>query len=255
MALTSPNTAATQTYAQKPPRTSNPPTTLAVTAMAIARIAHRIRNRCTPRMIIDHGPGRGNPASLQVPGRPIDAAFAAPLGCGSVALDEALRKRREEICVGHLTTENAHDFDRAIGYFARPRYDLLATGEVYDGAAELGRLMHENVTAFPDFHYEVLHMHHADEAIVVEGRFRGTHRGTWRGLPSTGRTVDFPMLIVFPFEGESMMGERIYFDLNTALRQLGVARDPNTASGKIATVLNHPLTIGRALFRSLARRR
>jgi hypothetical protein len=63
------------------------------------------------------------------------------------------------------------------------------------------------------------------------------------------------MLIVFPFEGEAMMGERIFFDLNTALRQLGVARDPNTTSGKIATVLNHPVTIGRALLRPIRRRR
>src|SRR5438105_14179386 len=115
--------------------------------------------------------------------------------------------------------------------------------------------MQENVTAFPDFRYDVEHMHHADEAIVVEGTFRGTHEGVWRGLPATGRKVEFPMLIVFPFEGEAMMGERIYFDLNTALRQLGVARDPNSLSGKLTTVLNHPITIGRALVRSLRRRR
>ena len=63
------------------------------------------------------------------------------------------------------------------------------------------------------------------------------------------------MLIVFPFEGEAMMGERIFFDLNTALRQLGVARDPNSTAGKVTTALNHPVTIGRALLRKLGRRR
>ncbi|SRR6266567_2566866 len=170
-------------------------------------------------------------------------------------VDEALRKKREEACIGHMTAENAHAFDEAIGFFAHPRYDLLATGEVYDGAIELGRLMQENVTAFPDFNYEWERVHHADEAMVVEGTFRGTHLGTWRGLPATGRRVEFPMLIVFPFEGEAMMGERIFFDLNTALRQLRVARDPNSTSGKIATVLNHPVTITRALLRKLGRRR
>jgi steroid delta-isomerase-like uncharacterized protein len=172
-----------------------------------------------------------------------------------VALDEALRMKREEICLAHMTAENAHQFDEAIGFFAHPRYELIATGEVYDGAAELGGLMQQNVTAFPDFRYDVDTIHHADHAIVVEGTFRGTHEGTWRGLPATGRRVEVPMLIVFPFEGESMMGERIFFDLGTALRQLGVARDPNTTSGKIATVLNHPITIGRALLRPLGPRR
>jgi steroid delta-isomerase-like uncharacterized protein len=169
--------------------------------------------------------------------------------------DEVLRKKREEVCIGHMTAENAHDFDVAIGFFHRPRYDVMATGEVHDGSEALHRLMQENVTAFPDFSYEFERVHHADEAIVVEGTFRGTHQGLWRGLPATGRKVEFPMLIVFPFEEEAMMGERIFFDLNTALRQLGVARDPNSLSGKITTVLNHPITIGRALVRNLRRRR
>src|SRR5207245_9154734 len=34
----------------------------------------------------------------------------------------------------------------------------------------------------------------------------------------------------------------------------GVARDPNSTAGKITTVLNHPITIGRALLRTLGRR-
>jgi steroid delta-isomerase-like uncharacterized protein len=172
-----------------------------------------------------------------------------------VAIDDALRHRRETLCIAHMTEENAHEFADAIGRFARPRYEIVATGEVYDGRDELARLMHENVTAFPDFRYEWERIHHADEAIIVEGTFGGTQLGTWRGLPATGRRVEFPMLIVFPFEGERMMGERIFFDLGTALRQLGVARDPNSVAGKLTTALSHPITVGRALARSARHRR
>ena len=153
-----------------------------------------------------------------------------------------------------MRAENAHRFDEAIGFFARPRYELVATGEVFDGVGPLGGLMQENVTAFPDFHYDITQLHHADDVIVVEGSFRGTHEGRWRVLPATGRRVDFPMLIVFLFDGDQMMGERIYFDLSTALRQLGVARDPNTVAGQISTALNHPITLGRALLRGARRR-
>lgn len=169
-------------------------------------------------------------------------------------IDEALRERRKELCLAHMTAENAHDFDKAIAYFARPRYDVIATGEVYDGSEELHRFMHENVIAFPDFHYDVELMHHADDAIVVEGRFRGTHEGMWRGLPGTGSTVDFPMLLVFPFEGEDMLGERIFFDLDTSLRQLGMSWDPNSARGKLTAALNHPITVAKAYLRSFRRR-
>ena len=170
-------------------------------------------------------------------------------------VDETLRRKREQACVGHMMAENAHTFDEAIGFFARPRYEVVATGEVYEGTAELGRFMQENVTAFPDFNYEFDRLYFADHAIVAEGTFRGTHLGTWHWLPATGRKVEFPMLIVFSFEGEAMTGERIFFDLNTALRQLGVSRDPNSPSGRIATILNHPITIGRALLRKLRRSR
>ena len=138
-----------------------------------------------------------------------------------MAVDEDLRKRREEICLGHMRAENAHRFDEAIGFFARPRYGLVATGEVFDGAGPLGGLMQENVTAFPDFHYDFTHLHHAEDVIVVEGSFRGTHEGKVARTAGYGRRVDFPMLIVFPFEGDRMMGERIYFDLSTALASSG----------------------------------
>ena len=59
------------------------------------------------------------------------------------------------------------------------------------------------------------------------------------------------MIIVFQFEEERMVCEKTYFDIGTPLRQLGVARDPNSRGGKIATALNHPLVVGRALIGSL----
>ena len=45
------------------------------------------------------------------------------------------------------------------------------------------------------------------------------------------------------------MCERVYFDSATILRQLGIAHDPLTLRGRLATVANHPVTIGRALVR------
>ena len=169
-------------------------------------------------------------------------------------IDDGLRARREAICFGHMADENAHDFERAIAAFGHARYEVIATGETYDGAARVEELMHENQAAFPDFHYHVERTHYADDAIIVEGRFTGTHEGVWRGLPPTGRRVDFPMLVVFRFEGEAMRGERIFFDLLTVLRQLGVARDPNSLAGKIEVALSHPVTLGRAALRGLGRR-
>jgi len=166
-----------------------------------------------------------------------------------------LRALRRAAVLEHMTAENAHDFERSIGAFGHARYEIVATGETYDGADGVHGFLLENKRAFPDFHFDVRRIRDADDAVIVEGDFRGTHLGTWRGLPATGRAIDFPLIIVFEFENERLVCERTYFDLGTPLRQLGVARDPNTRSGQIATVMNHPLTFARALGRQTRIRR
>jgi hypothetical protein len=55
-------------------------------------------------------------------------------------------------------------------------------------------------------------------------------------------------------EDENLVCERVYFDSATVLRQLGIAHDPLTVRGRVATVLNHPLTIGGAVVRGILRR-
>ena len=153
-----------------------------------------------------------------------------------------------------MEAENAHDFERCIAAFDHPRYEIIATGEVWDGHSGVNTLLNENKKGFSDFQFHPQNMHHADDAVIVEGRFTGTHDGSWRGLPATGRTVDFPLIIVFVFEGERMVCERTYFNIGTPLTQLGVARDPNSTGGKVATLLNHPLVVGKALVRSARHR-
>ncbi len=154
----------------------------------------------------------------------------------------------------HMEAENAHDFERCIAMFAHPRYEIIATGEVWDGHSGVNALLQENKKGFPDFRFHPESFHHSAEAVIVEGRFTGTHSGNWRGLPPTGRKVDFRLIIVFQFEGEQMVCERTYFDIGTPLRQLGVARDPNSRVGKLATAFNHPVVVGRAMIRSVLNR-
>jgi steroid delta-isomerase-like uncharacterized protein len=167
-----------------------------------------------------------------------------------MGVDIKTRQVREAAVREHMEAENAHEFDRCIAAFAHPRYEIVATGEVWDGHSGVNALLNENRRGFPDFHFQPQSWHHASDAVIVEGRFTGTHLGSWRGLPATRRKVDFPLIIVFMFEGEKLVCERTYFDLGTPLRQLGVARDPNSLGGKIGAAISHPITIGRALIRS-----
>ena len=161
---------------------------------------------------------------------------------------------RLETVLEHMRLENAHDFPGCVAKFGSAKYEVLADGTEYHGESAVAGFLDENKRAFPDFHFEPTRVSPAPEVIVVEGRFQGTHKGLWRGLPPTGKRVDFPMCLVFEFEGESMVNERIYMDLGTPLRQLGVAFDPNGIRFKLVTALTHPVTLTRALLSALVRR-
>jgi steroid delta-isomerase-like uncharacterized protein len=171
-----------------------------------------------------------------------------------MAVSEELRDKREAIVLEHMESENRHEYDATIATFEHPRYELIGTGDVYDGPEEVARYFEETRTAFPDQENELISLHHSDDAVIVEAWVRGTHLGPYRGLPPTGRQWEMRFVAVFVFEEDRLMCERVYFDANTVLRQLGIAHDPLSLTGRIATVFNHPLTVGQALVRQLARR-
>lgn len=151
----------------------------------------------------------------------------------------------------HMRLENAYDFPGCIGEFGRAKYEVVADDELYDGPARVHDFLSENHRAFPDFVFVPTRVSPTTDAVLVEGRFKGTHQGTWRGLPPTGRTVDFAMCLIFEFDGQSMVNEKLYFDLSSPLRQLGVVDDLNGVRGKLTLVLTHPVVLFKALVHQI----
>jgi steroid delta-isomerase-like uncharacterized protein len=137
----------------------------------------------------------------------------------------AVRDRREAVVREHMDSENRLEFDATMATFARPRYELIATGEVHDGEAEVAEYFRASRAAFPDQRNEVHAVHHADDAVIVEFDLLGTHDGPLHGIPPTGRAFRCRMVAFFFFapESEGIVCERVYFDSATILRQLGVA--------------------------------
>ncbi len=171
-----------------------------------------------------------------------------------MAVDAELRAKREALVIEHMESENRHEFDVTMDTFEHPRYELIATGDVFDGQDAVDGYFQETRTAFPDQRNELIAMHHADDAVIVEAMLYGTHLGSFRGLPATGRRFEMRFCAMFLFEGEGLVCERVYFDAGTVLRQLGIAHDPLTLRGRVATVVNHPVTIGRAVVRRVVGR-
>ena len=136
---------------------------------------------------------------------------------------EELRARREAIVREHMESENHHDFDTTISTFAHPRYEIIPTGDVYDGETEVRRYFAETRAAFPDQRNELIALHHADDAVIVEFDLKGTHRGELRGIPPTNREFTCRTVALFIFEDDRLVCERVYFDVATILGQLGLA--------------------------------
>ena len=123
-----------------------------------------------------------------------------------------------------MESENRREFDATLATFSHPRYELIATGQVFDGEEAVRGYYETSRAAFPDKRNEILTLRHADDAVVVEFDLLGTHRGPFLGSPGTGREFRCPMAALFLFEdgGDAIVCERVYFDAATILRQLGI---------------------------------
>jgi len=56
-----------------------------------------------------------------------------------MSVPRAIRDARERIVPEHMEAENALEMDRALETFAHPRYEIVGTGEAYDGPEEVAR--------------------------------------------------------------------------------------------------------------------
>jgi steroid delta-isomerase-like uncharacterized protein len=135
-------------------------------------------------------------------------------------IETRLRERREAAIRTLVEAQNRHDVPAALAAFARPRFELIGTGRVYDGVEEASRYLHDSRDAFPDQTHELIAVHHADAAVICEVWFAGTHLGAIRGLEPTGRRFRCRVAAFFVFEGDGLICQRTYFDAGTIARQL-----------------------------------
>jgi steroid delta-isomerase-like uncharacterized protein len=134
--------------------------------------------------------------------------------------DTDRKERQMAVVREHMASENELRFDDTLATFAHPRYELIGTGQVYDGEEAVLAYYAASRTVFPDQRNEIRAVHHADTAVVVEFDLLGTHSGSLAGEEPTGRSFRCPMVALFIFEGERIVCERVYFDAGTIYRQL-----------------------------------
>ena len=140
----------------------------------------------------------------------------------ATAIDTGLRARRETVVYEHIRAETSQDLDGLIATFegGPPSYDVVALGVTHDGEEAVRDLIGELMAGFPDLDLAVQLLHHADDAVIVEGRMTGTHEAEWGGMAATGRRMDMRAAVFFRFDGDRLTNETVYFDTATLEQQL-----------------------------------
>jgi steroid delta-isomerase-like uncharacterized protein len=135
---------------------------------------------------------------------------------------DELRRRRLAVVEEHFATEVSQEFDKTLATFGgHPHYEIMATGQVFDGDDEVMGYYRTTRTAFPDQRHDDVRFHFADGAVIAEFDLLGTNLGEFYGLPPTGKDFRVPIIAVFFFDDDRITNERIYFDTASLLSQIG----------------------------------
>jgi len=134
-----------------------------------------------------------------------------------------LRERRLAVVREHMESENDLRFDVTLATFEHPRYELIATGQVFDGPEEVSDYYSKSRSTFPDQRNENTVLRVCDDgAVIAEFDLLGTHEGELRGVHGTGKRFRCRMCAIFEFDGDTdkIVCERVYFDQMTIAQQL-----------------------------------
>ncbi len=162
-------------------------------------------------------------------------------------------KAQIQLVADHVRLENLHNLDGVLDTFGPDaRYDDEPWDDHRVGRDQVHLYYEQMLAAAPDLQIEVRRQYATDDAVILEVTISGTQTGAWRGLPATGKSFSFPLCGFFTFDRENkLLGEKIYYDRATVLRQLGVFREPTSVLGRLSTAINHPSTVARAFARAM----
>src|SRR5215831_19623362 len=123
-------------------------------------------------------------------------------------------KARIAIVDNHIACENRHDLEAVMATFgSQARYDDEPWADHRIGREGVRTYYTELLQALPDLRIEVIGRHVAADSVIVEVIISGTHLGPWRGLPATGRHLQFPLCGIYEFDHDDRLAaERIYYD-------------------------------------------
>jgi steroid delta-isomerase-like uncharacterized protein len=137
-------------------------------------------------------------------------------------------EQMRRVVTEHVQAENDHDPERVIATYSRehPVFEDVAAGLRYEGGEAIVEQNYRHLwDGFPGLRREIQRWTFGDDAVVVEITLRGKHEGTFRGIPASGRDLEFRIIAHFQFDDEGRIAqETAYYDRLTFMQQIGLGR-------------------------------
>lgn len=129
----------------------------------------------------------------------------------SVEEYEAVRK----LWKAHSIAEDGRDLEGLIATLTHDCvYEVVPTGHRWKGHDGARAFYLSLLGAFPDVKLELQAIVIGPQGVCEEARLTGTHERDWLEYSATGRSVDFQVVIFFPWDPAARLftGERVHFD-------------------------------------------
>jgi steroid delta-isomerase-like uncharacterized protein len=147
-------------------------------------------------------------------------------------MDTALKNARRKVIREHIRQESTQDLE---GLLAGMTKDCICAVNIsprpFVGPKAVADRYLAQWRGFPDFKVRVRKIvAEGGNYVVTENEWRGTHRGPFFGIPSTGKKAKVRACVLWEFRGARLRAESVYYDLATVLSQLGVLNLKNLSA-------------------------
>ena len=114
-----------------------------------------------------------------------------------------LHRSIKRLWVRHSIAEDHRDIDGLIATLASDCvYELVPTGQRWDGHAGARTFYAELFAAFPDNAFQLTEIVIGPQGVFEVATLTGTNLGPWAGAPPSGLPVRLRVLIFFPWDPE-----------------------------------------------------
>lgn len=131
----------------------------------------------------------------------------------------------EQLVTAYVDAWNDREFSKFFDLVAESFTFTSPTAGTLQGRENCEAYARTVVSGFSDFEIHVQALVAQGNLVMTESVLSGTHDGEYDGIPPTQETFDLPDMAKFVIEDGKLQEERLYFDRQDFLGQLGLLEE------------------------------